>query len=202
MKQKSRKMAFLPVLLDMVDEIYTSMDDNSKTFSDGFPLLFVPQRTESCETGKHCKRGQRDCPRRRFMMRKCGDGPCNKQASDDFKVSMDVKLFKPEEVSVKVKDRQIIVEGKHEERQDEIGFVSSQFSRRFIVPEEFDLDTVSTCLSAEGKLTIKAEKPKPAVESSERVIPIQRLPSSVEEKPVESDEQKKVEPSAAEEPKE
>jgi Hsp20/alpha crystallin family len=166
-------MAFLPVLLDMVDEMYTSLDGQSKGFSSSIPLLFVPQRTGNVGGGQNtnCPRGARGC---RFQ-RGCQRGACAKPASD-FEVSFDVKTFKPEEINVKVKGHEIHIEAKHEEREDEIGFVSRQFSRRFELPQEFDADTISTFLSAEGKMTVKASKPQPAaVETSERIIPIQRI---------------------------
>jgi HSP20 family molecular chaperone IbpA len=182
-------MALLPVLLDMVDDIYTSLDDQSRNFSDSIPLLFVPQQRNCGSSTMNCHRGQsmNNCPRRsqtgcpRFNFRgKCGNRPCTKkQPSDEFQVTTDVKSFKPEEVTVKVKDRQIIVEGAHDEREDDFGFISRTFTRRYNLPEEFDPDTVSTYLSADGNLIIKAQKPKPIVaETSERVIPIQFVPAT------------------------
>lgn len=176
-------MAMLPLILDMVDEIYTSLDDQSKTFPNQIPLLFVPQRSaEGCGQEKRCRRGpmMRGCQMQRptGCSRKCPRGSCAvaKPATDDFQMLIDVKSFKPEEISVKVKDREIIVEGKHEERQDDFGFVSRQFSRRCTLPDEFDPDTIATFLNAEGKMTIKATKPQPpAVETNERIIPIQQV---------------------------
>jgi hypothetical protein len=184
-------MAMLPIILDMVDEIYAGLDDQSKVFSDRFPLLFVPQpqrSAEGCGQERKCRRG----PMRACQMQKAGGcprkfqrGSCAvaKPAATDFQMSIDVKSFKPEEISVKVKEREIIVEGKHEERQDEFGFVSRQFSRRCTLPDEFDPDTIATFMNAEGKMTIKAMKPQPpADETQERVIPIQReeTPAPVE----------------------
>ena len=164
-------MAFLPILMDFVDEINSNLDD-PKAFSAGIPLFLDSQgmRFHQRPMG-HKKNG---CPRT------CSRGNCvAKPSSDDYQVRIDVKSFKPEEITVKVKGREILVEGKHEERQDEFGFVSQQFSRRYILPEEFDADTVSTFLSADGKMTIKALKPQPAiVEPTERVIPIQGVPKS------------------------
>jgi crystallin, alpha B len=193
-----KKMAMLPILLDMVDEIYDNLD-KPKNFAD-IPMLFVPQRgPQNCQRMQRHPRMHRRgwcsqrCPRSMSNKENC---PC-KPANDDFKVALNVKSFKPEEISVKVKGREIIVEGTHEEREDEFGFVSRQFTRRYVVPEEFDLDTVATFLDSEGKMIIKAEKPKSAVESNERVIPIERVATieadeeKKDEKPVEADSQKK-----------
>lgn len=53
-----------------------------------------------------------------------------------FQVNLDVQQFGPHEISVKTVDDFIVVEGKHEERQDEHGFVSRQFVRRYQLPGE------------------------------------------------------------------
>lgn len=146
----------LPVLLDMMDEIYGGMDQSQAPSH--YPLLFLQQRPG----GGH------------GLRRHGGWGLV--PSSNDFTVTLDVKNFKPEEIEVKVKDREIIIEGKHEERRDNHGFVSRQFSRRYLLPEEFDPDTIATYLTAEGKMTVKAEKPKPQIDQTQaRVIPIQRM---------------------------
>lgn len=70
----------------------------------------------------------------------------------------------------------VLIKGKHEERDDEHGLLSRQLTRRFVLPQEFDADTISTYLKAEGKMTIKAVKSKPQVdETKERVISTQHL---------------------------
>jgi crystallin, alpha B len=197
-------MAFLPVILDLVDEMYTSLDDQSKTFSDRIPFFIIPQRNADGQD-MGCRRGpmMRGCQMQKpdGCPRKCRRGTCAvaKPASDDFELSIDVQTFKPEEITVKVKNNEIIVEGKHEERQDEFGFVSRQFSRRCTLPQEFDPDTISTFLNAEGKMTIKAQKPQPpAVETNERVIPIQREPKAAATEATTEQEWEKVDEAVGE----
>ncbi|CAO1344016.1 unnamed protein product [Diamesa tonsa] len=153
-------------------------------FAGGFPLFLVPQEVQPNpgHPGMKCRRGP---PRGCGKGQRC-NGPCNKsqkpQTPADFQVTIDVTSFKPEEISVKVKDQQVIIEGKHEEREDGQGFVTREFSRRYVLPAEIDLDTVSTYLNAQGMMTIKATKPiPPAVESNERSIPIQFLSMSDDE---------------------
>lgn len=92
------------------------------------------------------------------------------EKSDDFIVSLDVQHFSPEEVTVKVVDNFIEVEGKHEERPDEHGFVSRYFKRRYAFPQGFNADGIVSKLSSDGVLTIRA--PKIQKDSQERVIPI------------------------------
>lgn len=43
---------------------------------------------------------------------------------DKFQIILDVQQFTPDEITVKTNDKFIIVEGKHEEKQDEHGYVS------------------------------------------------------------------------------
>uniref|UniRef100_A0A1B6GR70 SHSP domain-containing protein n=1 Tax=Cuerna arida TaxID=1464854 RepID=A0A1B6GR70_9HEMI len=90
---------------------------------------------------------------------------------DNFKVSLDVQQFKPEELTVKVVDNYVVVEGKHEERSDEHGFVSRQFTRRYQLPENCDLQALQSSLSSDGVLQLTA--PKKAIEDQgARAIPI------------------------------
>ncbi|XP_044737499.1 protein lethal(2)essential for life-like [Chrysoperla carnea] len=92
---------------------------------------------------------------------------------EKFEVSLDVQQFSPDEIEVKaIDDNQIIVEGKHEEKQDEHGFISRQFTRRYVLPKDYDGTKLISKLSSDGILTISA--PKLAIEgsSSERTIPI------------------------------
>ncbi|XP_012270235.1 protein lethal(2)essential for life [Orussus abietinus] len=96
-----------------------------------------------------------------------------KADKDKFQVSLDVQQFAPEEVSVKVVDRSVVVEGKHEEKQDEHGWISRQFVRKYLIPEQCDIEQVSSKLSSDGVLSIVVpRKDKPPVEG-ERVISIE-----------------------------
>ncbi|KAL0276538.1 UNVERIFIED_CONTAM: hypothetical protein PYX00_004093 [Menopon gallinae] len=92
--------------------------------------------------------------------------------NDEFKVNLDVQQFKPEQLSVKVVDNSVVIEGKHEERQDEHGFISRQFQRRYILPESVDPQTVVSSLSSDGVLSISAPKKLPPPAQNERVVPI------------------------------
>lgn len=52
----------------------------------------------------------------------------------------------------------IIIEAKHEERQDEHGYVSRQFLRRYVLPPSHDVINITSSLSSDGVLTITAPK--------------------------------------------
>lgn len=93
---------------------------------------------------------------------------------DKFQINLDVQHFSPEEISVKTADGYIIVEGKHEEKKDEHGYVSRQFVRRYALPEGTSPDAVESRLSSDGVLSITApRKPAPEVEGT-RAVPIQQ----------------------------
>uniref|UniRef100_A0A8D8IPR4 Protein lethal(2)essential for life n=1 Tax=Culex pipiens TaxID=7175 RepID=A0A8D8IPR4_CULPI len=95
-----------------------------------------------------------------------------------FQVNLDVQQFGPHEISVKTVDDFIVVEGKHEERQDEHGFVSRQFVRRYQLPADYDPKDVVSSLSSDGILTVMAPPkllPPPQKEGAapvERTIPV------------------------------
>lgn len=92
---------------------------------------------------------------------------------DKFRVIVDVQQFNPEEITVKTDDKCITVEGKHEERKDQHGYVSRQFVRRYVLPQGYDIGHVRPSLSSDGVLTITAPKlalPAPG----ERIVEIER----------------------------
>jgi crystallin alpha B len=89
-----------------------------------------------------------------------------------FQVNLDVQQFKPNELTVKTVNDYVVVEGKHEERQDEHGFISRQFQRRYKIPADIDPDTVVSQLSSDGVLTISAPKKALPESANERVVPI------------------------------
>ncbi|CAF4920926.1 unnamed protein product [Pieris macdunnoughi] len=90
---------------------------------------------------------------------------------EKFEVILDVQQFAPEDITVKACNNSVVVEGKHEEKQDEHGFVSRQFTRRYILPTGYDVADVVSSLSSDGVLTITAPKRAP-LNSGERIIPI------------------------------
>lgn len=92
--------------------------------------------------------------------------------AEKFQVNVDVQHFAPNEVSVKVVDGSVIVEGKHEERRDQHGYVSRQFARRYALPQGCLPDTVQSSLSSDGILTITAPKVLAMPSIGERIVPI------------------------------
>uniref|UniRef100_A0AAR2LBH7 Alpha-crystallin B chain n=1 Tax=Pygocentrus nattereri TaxID=42514 RepID=A0AAR2LBH7_PYGNA len=95
---------------------------------------------------------------------------------DRFIINLDVKHFSPEELSVKVNDEYVEIHGKHEDRQDEHGYVAREFFRKYKMPSGVDPGAFTSCLSFEGVMCISA--PRNLQDIPERSIPI-----TCEEKP-------------------
>lgn len=90
---------------------------------------------------------------------------------DKFQINLDVQHFAPEEITVKTADGYVIIEGKHEEKKDEHGFISRQFKRRYALPDNCDPATVESKLSSDGVLSVIAPKTAPD-SKNERYVPI------------------------------
>lgn len=123
-----------------------------------------------------------------------------KADKDKFQVVLDVKQFKPDEINVKIADKYVVVEAKHEEQKDEHGWISRQFIRKYMIPEQCDIDQVSSSLSSDGVLSIIAPRKDQIIkEKNERTIKIEQTgkPAILEkqvEKKEEKEESKKEEP--------
>lgn len=100
----------------------------------------------------------------------------------DFVVNLDVSHFAPEELTIKTTENRVIVVGKHEEKQDEHGFIQREFKRTYVLPNDVDPNTVKSSLSADGVLSIKAPKKVQAL-PLERVIPIERMDAEPAQSP-------------------
>nr|QCC88566.1 heat shock protein 20.6 [Sitophilus oryzae] len=101
-------------------------------------------------------------------------GSVVKVDKDQFQASLDVQQFKPEEISVKITgDNVLTIEGKHEEKKDEHGFISRHFVRRYVLPKNCDLGKLESKLSSDGVLSVTA----PVVQSREiehKTVPIKQ----------------------------
>ncbi|XP_075230920.1 alpha-crystallin A chain-like [Lycorma delicatula] len=161
-------MSLLPYLVNQLfDEIDTPIlyDQNfglglNPTLEAGPRLMQIPLHSGYLRPWRHLASGN--------------SGTSSLQnTKDNFQVSLDVQQFKPEEVSVKLQGDYLVVEGKHEERQDKHGFISRQFQRRYKLPENVDQDKIKSNISSDGVLTLMAPK-KPESTTGERKIPIEK----------------------------
>ncbi|NXH12632.1 HSPBB protein, partial [Bucco capensis] len=102
-------------------------------------------------------------------------------SGEGFSVCQDVKDFAPEQLSVKVVGRKVVLVGQKEtQNTDEKGCYSYKYEvlkREWDVPEEVDAEALTCSLSKEGQLLIEA--PKLALPAApERNVPIQASPAA------------------------
>ncbi|RXN30811.1 heat shock beta-1-like protein [Labeo rohita] len=76
-----------------------------------------------------------------------------------WKISLDVNHFAPSEITIKRQDGFLVVAGKHEERQDEHGYIARCFTRKYTLPGGVDAENLQSRLSADGILTVEAPLP-------------------------------------------
>lgn len=109
---------------------------------------------------------------------------------DGFQVNLDVQHFTPDEISVKTIDNTIVIVAKHEERQDEHGYIARQFQRRYRLPKGFNVKDVASSISADGILTVKAPPATPSLEGNVRLVQIQQTGPARSPIPNESEKSK------------
>lgn len=98
-----------------------------------------------------------------------------------FQVSMNVKQFAPNELTVKTIDNCIVVEGQHEDKEDGHGVISRHFIRKYMLPKGYDPSEVLSTLSSDGILTVKAPPPTQKTdETMERIVDIQQTGGTVQ----------------------
>lgn len=108
-----------------------------------------------------------------------------KNDASNFQILLDVSQFRTEEVNVKTTATEIIVHAKHEEREDEHGFVTREFTRRYLLPLGVDPEKVSCFVDSKGILAIKAPKEtsgKEKANGNERLIRIHKDEKVTEKK--------------------
>lgn len=157
-------MALTPYLLEQVIDDMFKPNLYDQHFGAGLPLTFtrdfsVPLRSGYMRPWRHSH------PHHSGLSNVIND-------KDSFKVNLDVQQFKPDELDVKVVDNHLVVEGKHEERSDEHGYVSRHFKRRYRLPENIDENAITSHLSSDGVLQLCAPK-KALPQTGGRTIPIQ-----------------------------
>lgn len=71
-----------------------------------------------------------------------------------FRASVDVHDYKPGEIRMKAAGHTIVVELSHDEKEDEFGFISRTFTKKFVLPPTLDMEKISSWTS-NGILYIK-----------------------------------------------
>uniref|UniRef100_A0A6G5A0U1 Putative heat shock-related protein n=1 Tax=Rhipicephalus microplus TaxID=6941 RepID=A0A6G5A0U1_RHIMP len=92
---------------------------------------------------------------------------------DKFAINVDTRHFAPEEISVKTQDNCVVIHGKHEEKSDDRGcYVKREFTRRYVLPEDVDPESVKCHLQPNGLLALEAPR-KNAPKEQPKAIPIE-----------------------------
>uniref|UniRef100_L7M099 Putative alpha crystallins n=1 Tax=Rhipicephalus pulchellus TaxID=72859 RepID=L7M099_RHIPC len=80
---------------------------------------------------------------------------------DKFAVRVDTRHFAPDEITVKTRDHCVVVHGKHEEKSDDRGcYVKREFTRRYVLPEDVDPESVKCHMTHGGLLSLEAPRKK------------------------------------------
>ncbi|KAH6941552.1 hypothetical protein HPB50_019565 [Hyalomma asiaticum] len=92
---------------------------------------------------------------------------------DKFAINVDTRHFTPEEITVKTQDNSVVIHGKHEEKSDDRGcYVKREFTRRYVLPEDVDPESVKCHLKPNGTLALEAPR-KNAPKEQPKAIPIE-----------------------------
>lgn len=179
LSKRKRKMSLLPMLFS---NWWEDLDRPHRLFDQHFGLGLNPEDLPSSWTPydtdvlviRPRRHVYRHHPYDRSLSRKSSGSSTVQADKNKFQVTLDVQQFSPEEVTVKVIGKNVIVEGKHDEKQDEHGWISRQFVRKYLVPEQCDIEKLQSTLSSDGVLTITApRKVMELEEKKERIIKIQ-----------------------------
>ncbi|XP_067911684.1 heat shock protein beta-1 [Heterodontus francisci] len=115
------------------------------------------------------------------------------QTLGNWKISLDVKHFTPEELQVKIQDGYLEISGSHKERQDQHGFISRNFTRKYKFPSDVDTLSVTSSLTSDGILIVEAPIPNSAVQVPvEIMVPVQTEKKSEAEKGVEIEKEQEI----------
>ncbi|GAA6078451.1 heat shock protein 67B1 [Tachysurus ichikawai] len=87
-------------------------------------------------------------------------------------VSLDVNHFAPSEIIVRTQSGFLEIEGKHDERQDEHGYISRSFLRKYKLPAGIEAESIRSFVTGDGVLTVEATLPN-IVPPADVTIPVQ-----------------------------
>jgi len=110
--------------------------------------------------------------------------PKSKFALDEngnFKFDVDITGYKPEELKVDMEGKELVISGSHSS-EDEHGKSEHQFTRRFLVPESIDIQSIKANILEDKVLEITGNK-MPIKESEKKSIQINVKPAEESKEP-------------------
>ncbi|KAK0043193.1 heat shock protein Hsp-12.2-like [Biomphalaria glabrata] len=137
-------------------------------FDEVLPLVrLADELAGGYDPGYNCNVSSGDS---RAVARRYGDSEVH-NTDKEFRVRMDLHHYKPEEVKITSDNTKITINAKHEEKQDNHGYVSREITRIYKLPENVDPSSISSTMNAHGILNIKVQK-KALEEPKETPIPV------------------------------
>ncbi len=104
-----------------------------------------------------------------------------KKANDDkFEAKLNFRGFKPEEIKIQLSGKELTITGKHVSERDDF-YLSRDYSRRILLPDDADVSSVTSRLTKEGLLTIEASR-DPALLTPMRTVDITMETDGADEK--------------------
>ncbi|XP_062874353.1 titin [Trichomycterus rosablanca] len=76
-----------------------------------------------------------------------------------WRVSLDVNHFAPSEITIRTHDGFLVVGGTHDERQDEHGYISRSFVRKYKLPDGIEATSIHSFITGDGVLTVEVPLP-------------------------------------------
>ncbi|KAK8779091.1 protein lethal(2)essential for life-like [Amblyomma americanum] len=93
---------------------------------------------------------------------------------DKFSIQVDTRNFAPEEITVKTQDNCVIIHGKHEEKSDDRGcYIKREFTRRYVLPEDVEPESVKCHLNPNGLLALEAPRKNAPKKEENKPVPIE-----------------------------
>lgn len=173
MNQRQREMSLIPFILDLADDLEQLELDNTRISIGHWPAEFaiqparVPQLVQPYSPQRRHRNHHQNSSHRNSHVKLT--------KSDGFQVSMEVEEFEADEIIVKIINHSVIVEGRHEEKEDQHGFIARHFVRRYEVPDICDIRDVVSTLTSDKVLTVRVPyKMKTDPEVLQRMIELQK----------------------------
>lgn len=88
-----------------------------------------------------------------------------------FKVALNVSPFEYKDISVAVDYNLLIINGKHQKKSDNYGFVEREFCRKYVLPDDVEIQKMYAVFYIRDKI-VKITAPKIQLYNEERQIPI------------------------------
>lgn len=93
------------------------------------------------------------------------------QRGDVYRINVSMDGFKPEEITISLKENTITVEGKMDRKMDDGSRFQQECTREMTLPDDVDATSLKSFLGADGILSIEADY-KPDRKAKE--IPVSR----------------------------